>query len=137
LAGAVFGLALVGLLLTYTRAAWLAFCGGLVLSAVLFLKREVKGPALDLLRLVTAGLVLLIPLAWQQAPYLGSRLNAADSFSQVAVEQRSIAERMTLNQAVLDLIKQCPWTGVGLGTLARAATGSPLTAQPVYGAGRP
>jgi len=116
----LFALGSLGLLLTFSRAAWLALGGGLVLIAGLFLKTGQARPLRDWLALMGAALILVLPFAWQNVGYLGMRLNVRASLTEGTPENRSIAERRVLNRAVNTVFAEHAVGGVGLGALPRA-----------------
>jgi O-antigen ligase len=120
LAGSVFGLGALALLLTFSRSAWLAMAAGAVLAAALLLKTRQLAALRDGLILAAAGLILVLPFAWHNAALLAVRFNRDDSFSNVIAEQRSFVERGLLSEAALRMLTDRPLTGVGLGTFPSA-----------------
>jgi hypothetical protein len=116
-AAGLFALGSLGLLLTFSRSAWLALGAGTLVMVALFLKTHQTDALRDLLALALAGLILIAPFAWQNAGYLGMRFNLSASFSPRTPENRSIAERETLNRAVNILFAERALEGVGLGAL--------------------
>jgi hypothetical protein len=113
----LFALGELGLLLAYSRSAWVALGAGLLVIVALFLITHQTNALRDLLALLAAGLILVAPFAWQNAGYLGMRFNLGASFSQGTPENRSIAERVVLNRAVNTLFAEHALEGVGLGAL--------------------
>jgi O-antigen ligase len=136
LTSSLFALGVVGLLLTFSRSAWVAMSGGLVLVAGLLLKTRQRRTLLDGLGLLGAALIVMVPFAWQNAGYLGVRLNQSDSFTRVATENRSITERSVLLDAAIEILAGHVWTGVGLGAFPTALHGAysdfPFDYQPPH-----
>lgn len=116
----IFALGLVAVFLTFSRSAWLALGAGMLLFAF-GLRRTRQGQALTAwLVLAAAGLILLLPFLWQNASFLGVRLNVGDSFTQITIEQRSISERRELLNAANQIFTQNAFSGVGLGAFPSA-----------------
>ena len=136
LAVGLFALGSLGLLLTFSRAAWLALGGGLILIAGLFLKTGQTRPLRDWLALMGAMLILVLPFAWQNAGYLGMRFDVRASLTEGTPENRSISERSALNRAVNTVFAEQAVVGIGLGTLPRALRDRypdfPLNYQPAH-----
>ncbi len=136
LVGSLFAFGALGLLLTFSRAAWLALSGGLLLIAVLLLRTRQTRALVDELSLIGAALILVLPFAWQNASYLGVRLNYADSFNNVSTENRSMIERITLNDAANKIFADHALVGIGLGTLPIAMRNTyphfPFDYQPAH-----
>lgn len=126
LVSAVFALGVVVLFLTYSRAAWFAMLVGMSIF-VIGLRKANDG---ELLRkwmvLMAVGAIFLLPFIWQNAEFLGVRLNVGDSFTQITLEQRSLSERRELNTAANEIFAANPISGVGLGTFPTALS----TARP-------
>lgn len=122
----IFALGLVAVFLTFSRAAWLGLAVGMLILVV-GLRRTRQNQALFAwLGLAGAGLILLLPFVWQNASFLGVRLNVGDSFTQITIEQRSISERRELNNAANQIFMDHPLDGVGIGAFPTAL----LSAQP-------
>lgn len=134
--GSLFAFGSLGLLLTFSRAAWLALGGGMLLIAVLLLRTRQTRALVDEAGLIGAALILVLPFAWQNASYLGVRLNYADSFNNVGTENRSLIERNTLNDAANKIFADHALTGVGVGTLPIAMRNTypyfPFQYQPAH-----
>jgi hypothetical protein len=113
----VFALGALGLLLTFSRSAWVAFGAASILVAALFLKTHQTRAMQNWLALMVAGLILVAPFIGQNAGYLGMRFDVKSSFTPDAPENRSIAERSSLNAAVNAIFTQHAITGVGLGAV--------------------
>ncbi|MEJ5199070.1 MAG: O-antigen ligase family protein [Anaerolineae bacterium] len=130
LAGANFG----GLLLTFSRAAWLALAVGGLVMAGLLLRRSVSAPVVNrrsvvgLLTLLALIATLFIATQWRLLlPRLG--------WTWEGVEVRSADERAGLEASAWTLIRERPFTGVGYGNFAIALwlrQPSALAAYPIY-----
>jgi len=116
----VFLLGLLALFVTFSRSAWLAFLVGisLLVGAVAILREWQKIKSVFWLSLLS--LLLLVPLAWHYSGYLGARLNFGDSFERNPDENRSIEQRLILNEAGIQIFLDRPLTGIGLGASALA-----------------
>ncbi|HKZ53928.1 MAG TPA: O-antigen ligase family protein [Anaerolineales bacterium] len=128
LAGGLTGLGALALLLTFSRAAWLALAVGVVFAVALLSLVRPARPLRRWLSLLAAGLVVLLPFAWQNAEAIGVRLNQEGSFRQVAAERRSLDERAALIAAANQIFASDPLTGVGLGAFPTAMR----QAVPIY-----
>ncbi len=115
LLGGLWTLGALGLFLTFSRSAWLALAGGLLLIAGVLLKNAQTEAGRNGLNLILAALIILLPFIWQHAAYLGVRLNWGHSFTQVADESRSVYERQALNSAANHIFADHALTGVGVG----------------------
>lgn len=116
---------ITGLLLTFSRSAWLAFVSGLAFVglAVLFTRRYRElGRAANL---GLAALLVLLPFLVFFAPLLGVRLNQANAFKEVENEVRALEERLALNAAGNEIFAANALTGVGVGL-------SPLAMQEMH-----
>lgn len=113
---AVILIGMLGLLLTFSRSAWLAFISGLgAVSLILILTRRYR-EIIKLVNLGLASLIALIPFVVYFAPLLGVRLNQANAFQEVENETRAIEERAALNVAGNEIFVAHALTGVGVGT---------------------
>jgi O-antigen ligase len=74
----------------------------------------------DWLSLAGGGLLVLLPFLWQNAGYLGVRLNYQNSYTNVMVENRSFAERNTLVDAANAIFADHALTGIGVGAFPLA-----------------
>jgi hypothetical protein len=118
--GAVFALGALGLLLTFSRAAWLAFGAGAGFSLFVFVITRQRGPVMGWLELAGAAAIVLLPFGWHNADNLGVRLNQDNAFSQVATETRSLGERDRLIQAASQIFSEHALLGIGVGALPQA-----------------
>ncbi len=120
LVSSVFALGAVALFLTYSRAAWLALLVGMGLFAEGLRRTRDQALLYKWLGLMGAGLIIVLPFVWQNAGFLGVRLNVGDSFTQITLEQRSIIERRELNAAANEIFVANALSGVGLGAFPSA-----------------
>jgi O-antigen ligase len=131
----VFALGTLALLLTFSRAAWLAFGVGAALVAILFFVTRQKNNGWDLIRLGLAVSILVIPFVWSYASYLGVRFNSAEP-SMLSGENRAIVERSVLDEAGYSLWANHPLVGVGIGAfpiaLRAAQPNFPFDYQPAH-----
>lgn len=118
--GAIFALGAVALFLTYSRAAWLALLVGMGLFAEGLRRSGEKELMTRWLALMAMGTIFVLPFVWQNANYLGVRLNVGDAFTQITLEQRSLSERRELNAAANEIFVAEAITGVGLGAFPTA-----------------
>lgn len=72
--------------------------------------------AFDLVALMLASLILIVPFAWSNAGYLGARLNPTEP-SMFTGENRAVIEREALNTAANKIFGDHALTGIGLGAL--------------------
>jgi hypothetical protein len=109
--GGCFALALVLISIAYVKAdaKWRASLVSVFALGALGLQ--------NWLALMVAGLILVAPFIGQNAGYLGMRFDVKSSFTPDAPENRSIAERSSLNAAVNAIFTQHAITGVGLGAV--------------------
>ncbi len=105
----------LALLLTFSRAAWLAFAVGAVFLVAIELALRQRAALKPLLWLMLATAVLLAPFAWQERTMLGVRLGVHAAFDTVPAEQQSVGERVLLMQIANQMFAAHPLTGVGLG----------------------
>jgi len=106
----------LGLFLTFSRSAWLALSGGLLLVGVMLFKTGQHRGWRNWLNLNLAVLIVMVPFIWQHAGYLGVRLNWQSSFSQVSHESRAVHERLALNSVANQVFAGHALSGVGVGT---------------------
>jgi O-antigen ligase len=115
-AGALTAVAFAGLLLTFSRAAWLGVASGAAAMALLLLPRADRrelAPALGFL--VTLGVVAALFLVTQW-PLLQGRLGLTTE----GVEIRSVDERAGLAGGAQALVDAQPWLGVGYANFSVA-----------------
>jgi O-antigen ligase len=116
----LFALGALGLLLTFSRSAWFAIGGGFLFGVVVLWKTQRQQALARWTGLAIAALIVVSPFVWNNAGYLGVRLNRGDAFNQVATEARSLAERDRLSEAVSQIFSEHPWLGIGVGALPQA-----------------
>ena len=131
----LFGLGALALLLTFSRAAWLALGAGALLILALFFATRQMRMAVDWIALVFAAAIIVAPFALRYAGFLDARLNPNEP-SMFTGQNRALAERNTLNVATIGIFAAHPIWGVGLGTVPlamRAAYPSfPFDYQPAH-----
>jgi O-antigen ligase len=120
IAAGIFALGAVALFLTYSRAAWLALLVGMGLFAEGLRRTGNRKLLYKWLGLLGVGAIILLPFIWQNARFLGVRLDVGDSFTQITLEQRSLAERRELNAAANEIFVSNALTGVGVGAFPTA-----------------
>lgn len=120
LATGVFALGSVGLLLTFSRSAWVALVAGFALMVGLMVWRKQKLALERGFILVLSASIIAAPFIWANLAYLGVRLNRGGSFEGVNAEMRSLSERARLNQYANQIFAANALTGVGLGTFPLA-----------------
>ena len=120
LAAGVFITGMVGLLLTFSRAGWLALGTGLGFLAVGALVKKDRPAFSSLVGLILAALIVLAPYLVQNASLIGVRLNRGGSLAAAPAEVQSLGTRVLLNQAAMQLIEANMMRGVGLGTFPQA-----------------
>jgi O-antigen ligase len=110
----------IGLLLTFSRSAWLGAAAGALLIAFYIYKD--KQPKLRRRALVLAALVILFisPFIWSNLELLGVRLGANSSFEELPAEKGSIGGRRVLISAANDVFAKNAILGVGIGTTPQA-----------------
>jgi O-antigen ligase len=113
----VYSLVALGLLLTYSRSAWLALASGLALLILPSLFSRQRQVIINLAVLSGVVLMVLLPFIWRYAPHLGVRLNVGGSFEAVPQEMQSLSERQLLNRVSNQLFAENALLGVGLGAL--------------------
>lgn len=136
LAAGVFVLGMAGLLLTFSRSAWIAFAAALAFGAGVLIWKRGGGMLLNGAALLGAALIVISPLIWRNLPYLGVRFGAGNSFQNVPYEQGSVGERLVLNNTANDIFAQHAVIGVGLGAypvaLSQAKPDFPVDYQPPH-----
>mgnify|MGYP001374182221 FL=1 len=126
----------LGLLVTFSRSAWLAFAAGSALAAWLVWRKRDHGLLLRLLSLWAASLIVLLPFVVAYAPVLGVRLNRGSSFAENPQEMQSLGSRPLLNNAANEIFAENAVSGTGLGTFPLALRGRypvfPVDYQPAH-----
>jgi O-antigen ligase len=120
LGAAVFGLGLVGLLLTFSRSAFLGLGISLLAGAAWLLVAKKKRELTHWVILGTSSLVFLAPFLIQNAAFLGTRFNYDNSFTNPTPENQSINERALLAGLAKALLSAHPLVGVGIGAFPEA-----------------
>ena len=120
LIGGVFALGALGLFLTFSRAAWLAAALGLAWTLLLLFRTRQIHALQDAAALLGAAFVIVLPFALHDIDFVGARLDAQDSFSLVAIETRSVTERVTLDEATNRIFADHALLGIGIGALPEA-----------------
>jgi O-antigen ligase len=132
----VFGLGCAGLLVTFSRSAWLGLAGGLALLAGSLLVGRRKNDFLALAGLGAGAAVVLLPFLLAQAPLMASRLNLNRSFELPTPEKQAIGERGLLNATAMQIFARQTVTGVGVGAyplaMARQLPDYPFDYQPPH-----
>ncbi len=119
--GAAAAALLIGLLLSWSRGAWLGFAAAAGVVALLLPRRRWHG---GLLLLATAGLLLglwaggLLPAT--VTARIASAASELFSFSDVrgvdiTTDNYAVVERLSHWQAALNIARSHPWLGVGMG----------------------
>ncbi|HEY7269214.1 MAG TPA: O-antigen ligase family protein [Dehalococcoidia bacterium] len=119
LCGAVFAIGATALFLTFSRAAEVAFAGGLLcVFALLALRRDWSRATLWAGTCVAAVIIagVFVKPYW---PYLTARLNP-EAQQAGSPEQRSLSERGALAKNTNTIFVNHPITGVGFGALPQA-----------------
>lgn len=105
----------LGLLLTFSRSAWVAFLSGSTLVVGVEVFRNHWKPLKAVLPLSTLTALVLSAFVWLNLPYFAVRLNAGNSFENVPAEKRAIDERLFLAATANELVRGHLLNGVGLG----------------------
>jgi len=118
-----------GLLVSFSRAAWLAFAAAVVLWLALERPKGLGGPpgSVRWQRLISLAVPGLLFLFFYRDLVL-SRFLRLDT----AIEAESITDRLRDARLALQLIADHPWRGVGLGAYHPAALGLNETASVVH-----
>jgi O-antigen ligase len=116
----IFALGLPALFVTFSRSAWLAFLlGTMILLGMSILQRGWYKVS-SFLWLGLLSTLVLAPFIWQYAGYIGVRLNVGNSFQINADENRSLAQRLNLDELGFRIFLQNSLSGIGLGASALA-----------------
>ncbi len=105
----------LALLLTFSRAAWLAFVVGAVFLVGIEIAFRRWASVQGILWLILASAITLAPFVWNEASLLGIRLGAHGSLSAIPSEEQSVGERVLLMRAANHIFAAHPLTGIGLG----------------------
>lgn len=110
-----FALMSLALLLTFSRAAWLAFLAGAALVAVMEARTRRNRNLGAVVWLALGTFLVLLPFISMNTRHFGVRLNFGNSFEDVPFENQSWNERPILNESANQIFVKHPLTGVGLG----------------------
>jgi O-antigen ligase len=113
-------LSLIGLLLTFSRAAVLALVLGFGLLMVGVESLMGRRGLVRLASLSGAAALTLTPFVLHYASALSTRTGAGGSFEANPLEARALAERATLNRAAGEVFVEHALGGIGLGALPLA-----------------
>lgn len=116
---AFFALGAIALLLTFSRAAYLALAVGTIFIAIVFWRTKQHELLKHFVLLIAIAALAVFPIALQNARFLGVRLNPQSSL-QIADDIRSVAERAALNETANQVFANNPIAGVGIGALPQA-----------------
>jgi O-antigen ligase len=127
------GLSFTGLLLTFSRAAWLGLAVGGPVTLALLARPAVRGCVAWRAAWATIAVLAVIGLVFaaSQWPLLRPRLG----LSVEGVEIRSVDERSGLEASAWTLVEEHTWLGVGYGNFAIALwlrKPPALAAYPIY-----
>ncbi|KAA3647803.1 MAG: O-antigen ligase domain-containing protein [Chloroflexi bacterium] len=115
----IFSAGALALITTYSRAAWLAFAGGIIVILLLTLKTNRKA-LWQFGWFALATVVLALPLRNSIFEPLGSRLGSDNAFAEVPSENASLEERAYLNNISTEIFFENGLLGVGLGSTPQA-----------------
>ena len=115
LVGAIYALGLLGLLLTFSRSAWLAWILAALLVLILLFKSRRMEDLVHSISLMTASLIVVVPFLFHYAEPILGRLNQNGTFTALTPEAQSLGSRFLLNQAANQIFASHPLTGVGVG----------------------
>ncbi len=136
LVGSLFALGTIGLLVTFSRSAYLGLLLGILLVAGWLWLSHRRQAFLQLAILGAGSLILLAPFLWQNAANLGMRFGYQNSFSAPTAENQSINERFILVAKGSTIFASHPLSGVGVGAfpiaLYQADPQYPLDFQPPH-----
>ena len=121
----VFALGALALLLTFSRAALVAFVAGLIVIVVMLAQRRDVPALRSWVATGAAAVLVCAPFIAPYQPWLAAR---ADASGVIATEVRSIAEREALASETNEIFINHSALGVGLGTLPIAM----LAADPTF-----
>ena len=98
----IFAASALALITTYSRSAWLAFAGGLIVMVLLMFRKRSK----DLWQfgwLTLATIILALPMPTTLFAPLGPRLGSENAFAEVPSEFASLEERAYLNNITAEI----------------------------------
>lgn len=131
-----FALGVPALLVTFSRAAWLAFIAGSALLVAAEIVARRRPSIRSLAALALGGFIPVLAIILAHPGYFGARLDANNSFGSPTMEQQSIGERIILIDASMPLVLSHPLFGVGIGAspraLEREAPGLTIPYQPPH-----
>jgi O-antigen ligase len=131
-----FAVGALGLFLTFSRTAWLAFAAGTAVLAILSLSWSHGRALLRLAALGAGAALVLVPVIFVTRTQLRQRLVPLTQAGSSLAQEPSLAERLALIQITADVFARHPLTGVGLGALPTAIglthPNSPLPVQPAH-----
>ena len=113
-------LSLIGLLLTFSRAAALALALGYLLLATGIERAMGRSSLPRLLHVTAAAALTLTPFILHFGSALSTRAGAGGSFEANPLEARALAERGVLNRAAGQVFVENAPAGIGLGALPLA-----------------
>lgn len=127
---------LTALLLSFSRSAWLGLAAGSTVMFAWLVTRRRKENLKDMAVLGVVSLLIMAPLLWQNATYLGIRLGANQSFTDPTPENQALNERVILDRMAISIFQLHPGTGTGLGTfpiaLSQFKPDYPFNLQPPH-----
>ncbi len=110
----VFGVGAVALLLTFSRASWLALLGGVVVMATMLLLIRDRTALRRLGVTCLAGMIAAAPFIAPYRAALGARTELSGGS---VTEVHSVNEREAVSDLTIKLLVEHPIVGVGIGTL--------------------
>lgn len=108
------------LLITFSRSAWLAFLGGLIIIIMIGLLVRGRESMKQFPVLVLISVIFLSPFLLEYARFFGARINVDSTFNSPSVEQQSLGERLLLFNSTLPILTEHPFFGVGIGAATTA-----------------
>ncbi len=116
---AVFALGAIALLLTFSRAAYLAAAVSSIFVALVFWRTKHSELLKHFVLLIVIAALAAFPVALLNAQFLGVRLKPPSNM-QISDEMRSFTERAALNETANQVFANNPMAGVGIGALPQA-----------------
>ncbi|MBI3747106.1 MAG: O-antigen ligase family protein [Chloroflexi bacterium] len=111
----VVAVAVAGLVVTFSRGAWLGAAVGLVVGLVLVGRRSLRGERRHWLAVGGAALAVALAAGWQLRGELAVRSGLATA--ETATERRSVDERMAQIELGLRVLATHPVLGVGMSAV--------------------